>query len=197
MPTTLTASYLRFFLLLFVLIQRSDASFGQGASYPIKEWVRKLSSKSAPSLSGVWEILPALANKDSATAVNLFNDLESQGNPLNAYFNSRLNLTKAAYFNGIRASARLIENLLDKSINAAYETDDDSLISEVSWQYGSRMYYLSKLELASLHCLNAAEIDERIDRHISVGKYGTLVDILYLRTIQVILSLISLILESH
>src|SRR5436190_10137451 len=175
-----TANRLCFFLLLFVLMQANSFSFSQTTSYPIKEWVKKFQSKTAPSLSGVWEILPALANKDSATAANLFNDLEKHGNSTNAYFDCRLNLAKAVYFHNIQASGKLIKGLMDKSINAAYEADNDSLISAVSWQYGSMMYFSGQLEFASLYCLSAAEIDERIGRQIRVGQYGLLVDVLYL-----------------
>src|SRR5437762_9972604 len=80
--------------ILFLLLQTNYFSFSQTTSYPIKEWVKKLSAKRAPSLSGVTEIISALVNKDSSSVVDLFNELERDGNSGNNYFTCRLNLTK-------------------------------------------------------------------------------------------------------
>src|SRR6266487_3009384 len=136
--------------ILFLLLQTNYFSLSQTTSYPIKEWAKKLSAKRAPSLSGVTEIISALVNKDSSSVVDLFNELGREG------------------------------NFANKSINAAYETDNDSLISSVCWQCGSMMYHWGQIEFASLYCLNAAEIDERIGRKISSGQYGLISDILYI-----------------
>src|SRR5215813_6308934 len=114
MATFLNAHPLRFFLFLFVLMQTNHFSFSQDTSFPVKEWVKKLSSRSGPTLSGFLDILPVLANKDSASADNLFNDLERRGNSSSAFFNCRLNLTKATYLHGMNGSETAVKELFDK-----------------------------------------------------------------------------------
>jgi DNA-binding CsgD family transcriptional regulator/tetratricopeptide (TPR) repeat protein len=68
---------------------------------------------------------------------------------------------------------------MTKAITAAYETDNDSLISSVSWHYGMMNYWGGEIQLASMYCLNAAEIDERIGRKIPAGSYNLLGEVLY------------------
>src|SRR6266478_4992588 len=97
MAATKTKRLLLF--ILFVFLQTNYFSLCQTTSYPIKEWVKKLSAKRAPSLSGVTEIISALVNKDSSSVVDLFNELEREGNSANNYFTCRLNLAQAVYFN--------------------------------------------------------------------------------------------------
>jgi len=178
MPTTKTNHLL--LCILFLLLQTNYFSLSQTTSYPIKEWAKKLSAKRAPSLSGVTEIISALVNKDSSSVVDLFNELGREGNSANNYFTCRLNLAQAVYFNNTHVSKKIVKDFVNKSINAAYETDNDSLISSVCWQCGSMMYHWGQIEFASLYCLNAAEIDERIGRKISSGQYGLISDILYI-----------------
>lgn len=167
-----------FIFIFFVFLQTNHLSFCQVPTYPIKEWVRKLEAKDAPVLSGISEIFPVL--KDSSRAVNLFNELEKKGNSSNPYFTSRLDLAKAVYFNhNTHTPKGLIKELVNESLNAAYEADNDSLVSEICWQFASMMYFSGQTEFASLYCLNAVEIDERIGRKINARQYGLVSDVLY------------------
>ena len=67
---------------------------------------------------------------------------------------------------------------MTKAITAAYETDNDSLISSISWQYGMMNYWGGEIQLASMYCLNAAEIDERIGRKILAGSSASMYSLL-------------------
>lgn len=169
-----------FLIILFVFLQTNYFSFSQSTSYPLKDWAKKLSEENGPVLSDVFNILSMLQDKDSSQVADVFNELEKKGNSSNRYFTSRLNLARAVWLRS-RGSPPInqVKELIKQSLNDAYETDDDSLVSSMSWQFGSMMYYSSQIELASLYCLNAAEIDERIGRKISTGNYGLLADILY------------------
>lgn len=167
------------FFILFVLLQTENLLFAQSAAFPIKEWVKKLSAKNAPFFSGVTEILKAMAGQDSLHASEQFKKLEISGNPSNRYFVCRFSLVKAIYLRDHQASQKLVKDIMTKAITAAYETDNDSLVSGVSWQYGLMNYWGGEIELASMYCLNAAEIDEKIGRKIPAGSYALLGEVLY------------------
>src|SRR5215472_9246907 len=51
-------------LILLVFIQTNYFSFSQRSSYPLKEWVKNLSAKSAPVLSGAFQISNKLKDQD-------------------------------------------------------------------------------------------------------------------------------------
>ncbi|HEY1872294.1 MAG TPA: hypothetical protein VGG71_14625, partial [Chitinophagaceae bacterium] len=165
-------------LILLVFIQTNYFSFSQIGSYPIDDWVKKLGAKRAHVFSGLDEILSALKSKDSAECAHLFNELEKKGSITNNYFIARFDLTKAVWLHDYPAR-KLVRELTSKALSAAYETDNDSLVSGISWWSGLMMYYAGEIELASMYCLNAAEIDERIRRKISSGNYDLLSIVLY------------------
>jgi DNA-binding CsgD family transcriptional regulator len=167
--------------ILFVFLQTNYFSFSQTASYPLKEWTKKLSAKDAPVLSGVFEICIALKNKDSSEVINVFNELGKRGSSSNKYFTSRLYVTEAVclFGNSKYRSKNSIQELMKEALNDVYETDNDSLVSAICWQFGSMTYYSHDIELASMYCLNAAETDEKIGRQISAPNYRLLGDVLY------------------
>jgi tetratricopeptide (TPR) repeat protein len=178
MPTIKTLRWM--IVLLLVLFQANLCSFSQTKSYPYREWTRNLSSKDGPILSGFPEILHALLNKDSTESIAILNELERAGNSANKYFDFRFNFVKAVWARNIKGGTpRSMQPWIRKALNAAYETENDSLVSGLCWWNGYMMYWAGDIELASMHCLNAVEIDERIGRKISADNYGLLGEILY------------------
>jgi tetratricopeptide (TPR) repeat protein len=167
------------FFILFVLLQTEYSLFAQPSAFLLNDWVKKLSARNAPPFSGVSEIYSAMANEDSAHAVKYFKLLESKGDASNLYFVCRFNVAKATYLRNHGADRKLVKDLMTKAITAAYETDNDSLISATSWHYGMMNYWGGEIQLASMYCLNAAEIDERIGRKIAPGSYNLLGEVLY------------------
>ena len=166
-------------LILFVCLQPGCSLFAQSANSSVNDWVKKLSSKNAPLWSGVTDVLPALANVDSSNAMEKFKEIENNGNSSNRYFTCRLNLAKAVYLREHNVPVKAVKGLMTKAITAAYETDNDSLISTISWQYGNMNYWGGEIELASMYSLNAAEIDEKIGRKIQPELYAFLGEVLY------------------
>ena len=81
-------------LLLFACLQTNYLSFSQNASYPVKEWVKKLGDTRGSASSGVNEVLAAVKNKDSVEAFGIFNELEKRGNFRNNYFKARFDAAK-------------------------------------------------------------------------------------------------------
>jgi len=167
------------FFIWFVLLQTSHYLFAQPSNFPANEWVKKLSARTAPPFSGVSDIYSAMAKWDSAHAAQYFNLLETKADGSNLYFVCRFNVTKATYLRNHGADRKLVKDLMTKAITAAYETDNDSLISATSWHYGMMNYWGGEIKLASMYCLNAAEIDERIGRKITAGSYHLLGEVLY------------------
>src|ERR1043166_1948118 len=104
--------------------------------------------------------------------------VESKADASNRYFTCRFNVAKATYWRNHNAPTKLVKDLMTKAITAAYETDNDSLISSISWQYGMMNYWGGEIQLASMYCLNAAEIDERIGRKILVGSFASMYSLL-------------------
>ena len=167
-------------LCLFGLALTNSPSYSQAKYYPYEEWTRKLRSKDGPILSGLKEVLYAVRDKDSTESIAILNELEHTGGSAGKYFDFRFNLLKAVWARNIKGGTPWsMKPWIGKALNAAYETENDSLVSGLSWWYGYMMYYAKDIELASMHCLNAAEIDERIGRKITSANYGLLGEILY------------------
>jgi tetratricopeptide (TPR) repeat protein/DNA-binding CsgD family transcriptional regulator len=168
-------------LILFGILQTNLFCFSQETSYPYKDWIEKLSDRKTGHLSGYNEILSALKDKDLSEANAAFNMLESKGSAADTYFIARFNLLKALWFSNfnIPRNDDSIQLFMKKALNAAYETDDESLVSMISWQYGSMMYWAGRIEPATMYSLYAAELDERAGRRSSSGNFTLLGDLLY------------------
>src|SRR5215831_10434877 len=169
------------FLLLFVFLQIITLSFAQTTLRPINDLVKKLSSEDGPVLSGVMDVFNELNGKDSSTGINALNQLETRGSSKNSYFKSRFFLTKAFWLWNVKQPhpVEQVEQLMKQALNAAYETNNDSLISEIAWHFGSTMYYASKIEAAVMYTLYSAETDEKIGRNIPAERCAFLGDVLY------------------
>src|SRR5262249_10547642 len=137
MPSTKPNRLLLF--ILFVILQTNCFLFSQTSSYPIAEWAKKLGERNGPLISGVDEILPALAHKDSSEGASLFNQLERKASVSNKYFLARFAIAKAWWLHNYRRNDMkiLLRDLASRALIAAYEANNDSLISFVSWQSGS------------------------------------------------------------
>jgi len=171
----------RFLVIAFVIVHASHISYSQNASYPYNEWVEKLSGKYLPVMSGVNEVLAALVKKDSSQATNALDELEKRGTNTGKYFNPRFNVLKANWLMSTKtcAASEVVSEIMKKALYGAYETNNDSLISAVSWQYGGLMFHCWKIEPAAIYCLYAAELDEKKLIKTSAANYGMLGDILY------------------
>lgn len=168
-------------LVLFVILQTNLFCFSQETSYPYEDWIEKLSDSKTGHLSGYNEILSALKDKDLSEANAAFNMLESKGSAAGTYFFARFNVLKAFWFSNfnIPRNDDSLQLFMKKALNAAYETDDESLVSMISWQYGSMMYWAGRIEPATMYSLYAAELDERAGRRSSSGNFTLLGDLLY------------------
>ena len=166
---------------LFVILQINLFCFSQESNYPYKDWIEKLSDGKAPHLSGYNEILSALKEKDLSEANAAFKLLESKGSSAGTYFIARFNLLKAFWFRGSNLPGKddSVQVFMKKALDAAYETDDDSLVSTISWQYGFMMYWAGQIESATMYSLYAAELDEKAGIRSSAGNFTILGDLLY------------------
>ncbi|TMI81807.1 MAG: hypothetical protein E6H10_10925 [Bacteroidetes bacterium] len=158
-----------FFLCLFLLLQTNYFSFSQTSSFPIEEWVKKLGTKDGPAASGIVDVFTALAAADTTQVKATLDDVEARGDLKNNYFKARFFATKAkctSRYLQIRYQSHeaIVTQMLKQALNAAYETNNDSLIAEVSWIYGEASYFYERTEPAAMYLLFAAELDERIGR---------------------------------
>src|SRR5688572_1771083 len=176
----LRANYLRIFI-LFVILQIDLFCFSQASNYPYKDWIEKLSDRKTGHLSGYNEILSALKDKEPSEVNVAFYMLESKGSARCTYFITRLNLLKAFWFSDYHLPRKVdsLQVFMKKALNAAYETDDDSLVSMISWQYGSMMYWAGLIEPGTMYSLYAAELDERAGRRSGSDNFILLSDLLY------------------
>ena len=174
------ANYLRIFV-LFVILQTNQFCFSQTSDYSYKEWIEKLNDRKAPHLSGYNEILSALKEKDLSEANAAFEMLELKGNSAGTYFIARFNLLKAFWFreSNLPGKDDSVQVFMKKALIAAYETDDDSLVSAISWQYGFMMYWAGQIEPATMYSLYAAELDEKAGIRSGSGNFTLLGDLLY------------------
>jgi len=180
MPTTRTTIRL-VLVILFVFLQTNYFSFSQNASYPYNEWVRKLSDKTAPTASGFQDVLPILKGKNFSEAASILRELENKGSRAGNYFIARFRVLHALWLADAKRFAAKddVSQLMKQALNAAYETDDDSLISFVSWSYGRTMYDFSDNEPATMYCLYSAEIDEKSPQKMDADRCTVMGDLLY------------------
>src|SRR4051812_34542454 len=122
--------------LVLIFLQISFSVFAQTNVYPYDEWIKKLSTDNGPVRSGIDDLFATIKEKDSTEAFAIFKELERRGNIKNNFFKARLFLTKAngllQFRQGDTYEAQDIE-LVKQALNAAYETNNDSLIAEAAW----------------------------------------------------------------
>ncbi len=177
------ASFINFLrtVILFAFLQINYSTFSQTSSFPYREWVKKLSDQKAPSLAGIGELLGALRNKDSSEATRILNNLESKGSSAGSYFAARFFFAKAIWVWNTKAAGKIdsTQQLVKKALNSAYETDNDSLVSAIGWNYSEMMYWAGLLEQATMYSLYSAELDEKAGKRSNAGQFALLGDLLY------------------
>ena len=174
-----TTNRLLFFILI-VSLQANCFSFSQTTTSPINDWVKKLSNKNFNSL-GLGGIVSELKDKDSLEVSAVLDELGRKGHARGGYFDAHFYMLKAAWLMSTHSGLQFnnhVSELMKQAMNCAYEVDDDSLVSNISWGYGFYMFGCSQMEAAAMYCLYAAEIDEKIGRS-NPGQYGLLGDVLY------------------
>ena len=180
MPTA-GATIRHLFVTLFVFLQANHFSFSQQATFPVSDLAKRLGSKDFTS-AGVEQALLELRDKDSSWVATLFDDLQKKGYSSGGYYNAHLNFLRALWISQTRscdAAKPSVTRFMKEALNAAYEVDDDLLVSNISWRYGSYMLACGEMEPAAMYCLYAAEIEEKAVRKVDPGKYELLGLVLY------------------
>jgi tetratricopeptide (TPR) repeat protein len=154
-------------------------SFCQNPSFDNNSLVKKLSAENTPVNSGMAEVATLLYAMDSIQGALLLDDLQKRGDPSDDYFDARFSLCKADWLYHYLPHSEAVRQLLNQALNAAFETENDSLVSLVSWRYGILMYDAGQYGLATVYCLLALENDERTGRKASAANYGALGDLFF------------------
>jgi len=139
----------------------------------------KLSAEHGSADSGIAEFISLLEGKDSTQAVAIMDELLKKADSSNDYFNARFFLSKAVWLSQLGHNGVLVRQLLNQSLHAAFETENDSLISLVSWKYGSLMYDATEYGLSSVYCLFGLETDEKTGRRATATEYSLLGDLFF------------------
>jgi hypothetical protein len=176
--------YPKTLLVLFFWLAATFSALSQTTSYPIAGWVKKLSDKNGASSSGIAETIKAMEGNDTSVAKKIINEIEAKGNFKNNYFKARFLAMKSKWTwmtlqTSFRSHEELITPMLKEALNAAYETANDSLISEMAWTYGEACYFHSRTEAATMYLLFAAELDEKIQKTSSAYRCLLLGAVLY------------------
>lgn len=132
------------------------------ATFPFKEWVKKLEAKKDDDNRNYFEIRNELYSKDSAVAYAGLQELERFASG-NHYFNARLFLLKAHQMHVVGQKSAF-RPFCEQALTQAYQTGDEYLIYFVSWQYGGYMNAFKETELAIIYFLKANEINERLEK---------------------------------
>jgi hypothetical protein len=163
MSAIATARLLLFFL--FVFLQTNYISFSQTSSYPIKEWEKKLGSKTDNENESYFLVRNELNTKDSAVVDIALHELEGLTSS-NHYLKARVFCLKAFQKHRFGAQKSEIRQSCEKALAEAYITGDDYVISFVSFLYGELMSVNQELELAAIYYLKADAINERLDNKL-------------------------------
>jgi len=171
-------TYLLF--LSFFLLQTSPPAFAQSKPLPFHEWIKGLDSdddKLNKNLKGIEEIFKSM---DTSIVFRTLNELEKEGASAGPYFQVRIKHLRATMLWEIRRKTAKdsIAQLMKSALQQAYQIDDEYLIANVSWGYGEKMYYCNSIELATMNCLNAVDIFDKIGTKDSY-KYQFLGELFY------------------
>lgn len=156
----------RLLFFLFVLLQANFVCFSQNSSYPVEEWVKKLSSKHDDENNSYLVVRNVLNSKDSLSAMTALNKLETYTSHSNHYFSARFFLLKANQLfllNNLQAATE-IRQTCEKALKEAYGSGDDYLVSFSSWMYGTLMGLTNEIELSATYLLKAVEINEHLEK---------------------------------
>lgn len=174
----------RLYLFFLLLLHGALPVYSQNNLPDVKQWSKMLGRENAPVTNGISDVFNYLKDKDSVTASGILNKIEKSSDSRNNYFKARFCILKAKWLREVIGdSTKKYENqitqFLKQSLNAAYETNNDSLIAEVAWTNGLYSYYDSKTEPAAMYCLFAAEMDEKSGRKTTAYNCWFLGAILY------------------
>ncbi len=167
-------------LILFSLLQTNLPAFTQDNSLLLNEWVKSLDSDDDNLNKNFNEIVDKLKSIDTVLVFDTLNELEKKGASAGPYFQVRIKHLQATMLWEIRnkAAKDSIAQLMKSALQQAYQIDDEYLIANVSWWYGEKMYYCKSIELATMYCLNAVEIFDRIGTN-DAYKYQFLGELFY------------------
>ncbi|HEX5151938.1 MAG TPA: hypothetical protein VFW07_10840 [Parafilimonas sp.] len=160
--------------------------YAQKPSFPIDDWVKKLSDKTDVRSRGYLEVDSTLYSyylhnaQDSVTVLNALAALEKKGNARNDFFRIRMRLLRMPWVTpgGYKGLPRA-KQLMQETINECYALNNDLLTAIVSWQYGSAMNGYGELGLSALYSLNGAELFEKNGIALQKGEYNALGTVLY------------------
>lgn len=174
----------RLYLIFMFLMASMYITYSQNKLPDIYQLSNMLGKEKGPVTNGINEILTYLKGKDSVTAAGILHKIEEEGNSSNNYFKAKFYIVKAKWLkeilsDNIKKYESQITNYLKQSLNAAYETSNDSLIAEAAWENGICAYDFTKIEPAAMYCLFAAEMDEKVGRKTSVYNCWSIGSVLY------------------
>ena len=143
-----------------LLISTSTDIKAQPTSFNAEEWREKLSSANDENNNSCKRLIEMQNGEDSATVMNMLNQLEARLPGSNLYYPARVYcFASSANFNYKNfKTLDEIAAVAEKAVEKAYETNDKSLIAYIIWTCGSVMINSQQLELAVTYKLKADEI---------------------------------------
>ncbi|HEX5150551.1 MAG TPA: tetratricopeptide repeat protein [Parafilimonas sp.] len=178
-------------IILFLLANKH--TLAQQSSFPVNEWVKKLADKNDHLNKGYQEIDsilfirkdPDLAVRLSVDSINMqrtMEELEEKERHQNIYYSIRFKLLKARML-WIRSASQqelpAIKRLMTKATSQCYALNDELVTAFISWQFGSLMSWYGQFDLATLYCLNGAELFKKHGISMQRKEYVLLGNVLY------------------
>jgi len=124
------------------------------------EWLRKLSSETDENNNSCKKLLEMQYGADSATAMNMLDQLKRRLPGSNSYYQSRVYCIAASAnynYNNYKTLSEIVA-LAEAAVEKAYETNDKGFVAFIIWTCGSVMINSRQLELAVTYKLKADEI---------------------------------------
>src|SRR6266487_2219400 len=171
-------------VLLLPLLLTHCFSFSQTASFPVDDWVKRLSVKTDSFNNRFWTFTVQVRSLDSARINSILNEMQKKGANSGKRFQIRFKLIKAQlmYLKYRPQDYDIIDTLLRQALYNAYELDDLLLAELASRHLGEMNYFAGKLEPAAMYGLNAVELLDKIGGRINPYEsyiYWQLGEILY------------------
>ncbi len=167
--TNLTKLFMKLLLAAAILIITGIPSFGQVASVPLKEWIKKLSDPEDKK-SECYQLFydSVICKLDTLRLNGFLNQLEANGNSHNIYFATRLKVCRIAsltyedHLYSNKTSKVPALQLMKLAMQQANESNDEYLVAFVSKFYFSLAFLYNETELSVMHCIYSIELYEKL-----------------------------------
>ena len=165
------------FCILFGLLPAYISSFAQSKELDPEKWIVELSKKDRSSFDSLTSLILKLQKVDSIQAFQFLDELNERGKSKGDHFQALFNCLKASiiynkdYYEYYRIGKTPVNvasikqqmmRLYSSAIDIAYRSEDDMLVANLSYTYGSIITTFGEVGLSVMYTKNGIDLYEKL-----------------------------------